>query len=80
MNGERSQGGVFTHPDDAALVDPLSDFVAKREHKCIIQQIPSFPLAEERVVEQSNDRVSIHRAALLLTPTTLRWSTLSTTS
>jgi len=45
---------------------------------------PSFRFAEERVVERSNDRVSQNiRAALArihwrrLTPTTLRWSTLS---
>jgi len=51
----------------------------------MLRRIPSFLLAKERVVERSNDRVSRlyerhYRKCIttsLLTPTTLRWSTLS---
>jgi len=48
-------GAELTHPDYAALVGPLFAFGGKRVRK---KQIPSLPLAEERVVERSNDRVS----------------------
>ena len=47
-----------THPDIVSLVDPLFTFGGKR---VVGNNKPSFPLAEERVVERSNDRVSRRR-------------------
>ncbi len=44
----------MTHPDIVLLVDPLFAFGAKR----VVGGLTSLPLAEERVVERSKDRVS----------------------
>jgi len=46
---------TITHPDIATLVDPLFAFGVKRVRE---NKKPSLPLAEERVVERSKDRVS----------------------
>jgi hypothetical protein len=63
----------------------VADVVASLSFRDIPR--PSFPLAEERDVGRSDDRVSkpadltaialASMSAGLLTPTTLRWSTLS---
>jgi hypothetical protein len=47
----------MTHPDIAALVDPLFAFGGKRV-RYHNTKTPSFPLAEEKVVQRSVDRVS----------------------
>jgi hypothetical protein len=68
------------------MVDPLFDFVGKRELEICkfleftntkksdepdliaIVKFPSLPPAAERVVERSNDRVSLRRAARIAPP------------
>jgi len=47
----------LTHPGITAFADPLFAFGGKRvKNKKML--LPSFPLAEERVVGRSKDRVS----------------------
>ena len=52
------QVAEFTHPEGAPLFDPLFAFGGKRVKKKEKYKIPSLPLAVERVVGRSNDRVS----------------------
>jgi hypothetical protein len=54
-NFRQLHGGGSTHPECAALFDPLFRFARKRVKNV---SYPSFPLAEERVVKRSNARVS----------------------
>ena len=49
---------ILTHPDDASLVDPLFAYGGKRVNYQFLVSLPSFPLAGERVVQRSVDRVS----------------------
>jgi hypothetical protein len=54
-------GAEFTHPDCASLVGPLFACGVKRVKKLLP---PSFPLAEERVNERSDVRVSRYRSEI----------------